>query len=73
MPVAVFLSAEHLITHRNSTASDTDSERGLLETELEGCVETLRKMQRVNNLAKHYLQILEAEHFQVSIMSIAVG
>lgn len=63
MPVAVFLSAERLLKHHKLNGQDVQSPLGKesLDVELQGCMEALRKMQKVNNLAKHYLQILETE------------
>lgn len=63
MPVAVFLSAERLLNHRKLSVQEGKES---LDVELQGCMEALRKMQKVNNLAKHYLQILESESTHVS-------
>ncbi len=64
MPFAVFLSAKRLITHRHLNPLGTNTLRAeSLDGELQGCMEALGKMQRMNNLAKHYLEILEMEDF----------
>ncbi|KAL8907695.1 MAG: hypothetical protein Q9207_001264 [Kuettlingeria erythrocarpa] len=73
MPFAVFLSAKRLITHRRLNPLGTNTLRTeSLDGELQGCMEALGKMQRMNNLAKHYLEILESEDFQGSLL-FAVG
>ncbi|KAI9879284.1 MAG: hypothetical protein M1830_009014 [Pleopsidium flavum] len=67
MPVAIFLGAERLITHRYVHKSDLQTlEDQSLDLELQGCLEVLRKMQSVNNLAKYHLHILESGDFKGS-------
>ncbi|KIM94093.1 hypothetical protein OIDMADRAFT_136671 [Oidiodendron maius Zn] len=62
MPAAIFLGAERLTIERNIHALDpqTDEE---VPIELESCLDILRKVQSVNNLAKYYLNLLESEDF----------
>ncbi|KAL8759484.1 MAG: hypothetical protein Q9184_003609 [Pyrenodesmia sp. 2 TL-2023] len=73
MPFAVFLSAKRLIKHRHLSLLDTVTLGGeSLDGELQGCMEALGKMQRMNNLAKHYLEMLESEDFQASLLFAVV-
>ena len=61
MPVAIYLGAERLITHRNVRNSEPPtSEDESVDLALQGCLEVLRKMQSVNNLARYHLRILES-------------
>lgn len=67
LPVFIHLGAERLITHRDnhpSTLGDLDKDS--LETHLQDCIEVLRHMQHVNNLARLYLQALESGDLQAS-------
>ncbi|CAO1604841.1 MAG: hypothetical protein LQ349_000479 [Xanthoria aureola] len=67
MPFAVFLSARRLITHRRLNPLKGDRlETESLEGELQECMEALDKMQKMNNLAKYYLQVLKSEDFLAS-------
>jgi len=60
MPMAMYFSAGRLIIHRASMSGSSE-EMETVNTELNWCLEALRKVQSINNLAKHYLELLKCE------------
>ena len=61
MPAAIFLSAERLKIRLRALQLDLQAdaeEVRQLESELQLCLEALRTIQKINNLGKHYLEIL---------------
>ena len=62
IPLAISLGAERLMAHRKMYKSGMHTaEKKILDTQVQGCLEVLRKMQSVNNLAKYHLQLLESD------------
>jgi hypothetical protein len=61
MPIAIFLGAERLIIQRDANMLDIEIlDEPSIREGLNGCLEMLRKIQSVNNLAKYYLNLLDS-------------
>jgi hypothetical protein len=60
----IFLGAERLMYHRNVTNDEPAGaslwEDEVLDSDLQACLEALRNMQGINNLAKSYLNLLDS-------------
>jgi hypothetical protein len=59
MPILIYFGAERLIIHR-AEMSGSDEEMETVDMELHWCLEALRKIQGINNLAKYYLTLLKS-------------
>jgi hypothetical protein len=61
MPAAIFLGAERLMIQRDAHMLDMQLlDEPSIGEGLDGCLEILRKIQSVNNLAKYYLNLLDS-------------
>lgn len=61
MPVAIFFGAERLTIQSNAHMAGLHiDEKESVNAELRNCLEALRRVQSVNNLAQHYLNLLRA-------------
>nr|QNC49738.1 Hfaza1G [Hypoxylon fragiforme] len=61
MPLTIYLSASRLAKHLDVRKGELDTkEVEEAEKSIHACIEALQKLQSVNNLANHYLQLLSA-------------
>lgn len=60
-PITIYLGAERLMTHRSLHKSRMNAaEKKILDAELHSCLEVLRKMRSVNNMANFHIEQLES-------------
>ena len=60
--ITIYLGAERLMAHRTSHKSQMSAaERKTVDAELHSCLEVLRKMRSVNNMAIFHLEQLESK------------
>lgn len=61
IPAAIYLGIERLMIQRDAHMLDMQFlEESSIGEGLDGCLEILRKIQSVNNLAKYYLNLLDS-------------